>query len=82
LALKEKVAASDPSKIFDLDLAYITSRGNWYYTSWKGDLPKSGGIATNIGIHFFDMLTWIFGCSKAKHCTPAYPRQGSRLFGI
>ena len=64
LALKEKVAASDPSKIFDLDLAYITSRGNWYYTSWKGDLPKSGGIATNIGIHFFDMLTWIFGAVK------------------
>jgi UDP-N-acetyl-2-amino-2-deoxyglucuronate dehydrogenase len=45
----------------EVDLTYITSRGNWYYTSWKGDLTKSGGIATNIGIHFFDMLTWIFG---------------------
>ncbi|HVF80391.1 MAG TPA: Gfo/Idh/MocA family oxidoreductase [Flavisolibacter sp.] len=64
IALREKVAASHPSKVFDLDLAYITSRGNWYYTSWKGDLPKSGGIATNIGIHFFDMLTWIFGAVK------------------
>jgi UDP-N-acetyl-2-amino-2-deoxyglucuronate dehydrogenase len=61
IALKEKVQNSDPSKTFDLDLAYITSRGNWYYTSWKGDVNKSGGIATNIGIHFFDMLIWIFG---------------------
>lgn len=64
LALKEKVAAADPSKTFDLDLAYITSRGNWYYTSWKGDTTKSGGVATNIGIHFFDMLIWIFGNVK------------------
>ena len=45
----------------EVELTYITSRGNWYYTSWKGDVTKSGGIATNIGIHFFDMLTWIFG---------------------
>jgi UDP-N-acetyl-2-amino-2-deoxyglucuronate dehydrogenase len=64
LALKEKVLAADPAKIFDFDLAYITSRGNWYYTSWKGDVQKSGGIATNIGIHFFDMLIWIFGRVK------------------
>lgn len=61
IALKNKVEAADPSKIFDIDLAYITSRGSWYYTSWKGDVMKSGGIATNIGIHFFDMLIWIFG---------------------
>lgn len=64
IALKEKVQNSDPSKIFDLDLSYITSRGNWYYTSWKGEISKSGGIATNIGIHFFDMLIWIFGTVK------------------
>lgn len=64
IALKEKVESSDPSKTFDIDLAYITSRGSWYYTSWKGDLPKSGGVATNIGIHFFDMLIWIFGAVK------------------
>lgn len=64
IALKEKVQSSDPSKIFDFDLAYITSRGNWYYTSWKGEINKSGGIATNIGIHFFDMLIWIFGQVK------------------
>ena len=63
-ALKKKVSEADPSKIFDIDLSYITSRGNWYYTSWKGDVKKSGGIATNIGIHFFDMLIWIFGSVK------------------
>ncbi|MEJ7820749.1 MAG: Gfo/Idh/MocA family oxidoreductase [Chitinophagaceae bacterium] len=61
IALKEKVVAGDPNKIYDIDLTYITGRGKWYYTSWKGDLIKSGGIATNIGIHFFDMLIWIFG---------------------
>lgn len=64
IALKKKVEAADPSKIFDIDLTYITSRGNWYYTSWKGDIQKSGGIATNIGIHFFDMMIWIFGNVK------------------
>ncbi|MGD0077225.1 MAG: Gfo/Idh/MocA family oxidoreductase, partial [Sedimentisphaerales bacterium] len=42
-------------------LTYITSRGRWYNVSWKGDIHKSGGVATNIGVHFFDMLTWIFG---------------------
>ncbi len=61
IALKKKVNESPPDKIFDFDLTYITSRGNWYYTSWKGDVSKSGGIATNIGVHFFDMLTWVFG---------------------
>ena len=47
--------------IHDITLTYITSRGNWYNTSWKADISKSGGVATNIGIHFFDMLGWIFG---------------------
>lgn len=64
IALKNKISESPPSEIFDIDLTYITSRGNWYYTSWKGDQSKSGGIATNIGIHFFDMLIWIFGNVK------------------
>lgn len=64
LKLREKILNSDPKKIFDIDLTYITSRGKWYYTSWKGDISKSGGIATNIGVHFFDMLTWIFGRCK------------------
>lgn len=61
IALKEKVAKGPKDKVYDIDLAYITSRGHWYYTSWKGDLSKSGGIATNIGVHFYDMLTWVFG---------------------
>lgn len=61
LELRDKISQTDPKKIFDIDLTYITSRGKWYYTSWKGDVSKSGGIATNIGVHFFDMLTWIFG---------------------
>lgn len=59
--LKEKIAAGPKDKIYDVDLTYITSRGNWYYTSWKGDAHKSGGVATNIGVHFYDMLSWVFG---------------------
>jgi UDP-N-acetyl-2-amino-2-deoxyglucuronate dehydrogenase len=62
--LKNKVDAAPKNKVFDVDLTYLTSRGNWYYTSWKGDLSKSGGIATNIGVHFYDMLSWIFGSLK------------------
>lgn len=60
LKLKEEIEQSDKD-FFDIDLKYITSRGKWYFKSWKGDVKKSGGIATNIGIHFFDMLNWIFG---------------------
>lgn len=63
-ALKKKIADGPKDKIYDVDLTYITSRGNWYYTSWKGDVHKSGGIATNIGVHFYDMLQWIFGPVK------------------
>jgi UDP-N-acetyl-2-amino-2-deoxyglucuronate dehydrogenase len=59
--LKKKVEEAPADRIFDVDLTYLTSRGHWYYTSWKGDLEKSGGIATNIGVHFYDMLGWIFG---------------------
>jgi len=59
--LKKKIDTSDNKTKYDVDLTYITSRGNWYDVSWKGDESKSGGIATNIGIHFFDMLGWIFG---------------------
>jgi UDP-N-acetyl-2-amino-2-deoxyglucuronate dehydrogenase len=64
IALKEKIAKGPKDKIYEVDLTYITSRGHWYYTSWKGNQEKSGGIATNIGVHFFDMLTWIFGAKK------------------
>jgi len=66
IALKEKIENSPASTIHEVDLTYITARGLWYYASWKGDVSKSGGIATNIGIHFFDMLTWIFGAVKSN----------------
>jgi UDP-N-acetyl-2-amino-2-deoxyglucuronate dehydrogenase len=59
--LKEKIDNGPKDKVYDIDLTYITSRGNWYFVSWKGNEEKSGGIATNIGVHFYDMLTWIFG---------------------
>ena len=64
LALKKQVEEAPPEKIFDVDLLYITSRGKWYQYSWKGDIKKSGGIATNIGVHFYDMLHFIFGDVK------------------
>jgi UDP-N-acetyl-2-amino-2-deoxyglucuronate dehydrogenase len=61
IALKKKIDAGAADTKYDVDLTYITSRGKWYDISWKGDVSKSGGIATNIGIHFFDMLSWLFG---------------------
>jgi UDP-N-acetyl-2-amino-2-deoxyglucuronate dehydrogenase len=61
LELREKIMNGPKDKVHDIDLTYITSRGNWYNISWKGDIQKSGGVATNIGVHFFDMLGWIFG---------------------
>jgi len=64
VALKEKVSRElekNPNKVYDIDLTYLTSRGKWYFISWKGDEDKSGGIASNIGVHFYDMLSWIFG---------------------
>ncbi len=64
IQLKKEIENSPADKIFDVDLNYITSRGKWYHHSWKGDEVKSGGIATNIGIHFFDMLLWVFGSVK------------------
>jgi len=81
IALKEKVKRElkeDPNKIFDIDLTYLTSRGKWYFISWKGDESKSGGIATNIGVHFFDMLTWIFGDVKENivHLKTPYANAG------
>jgi UDP-N-acetyl-2-amino-2-deoxyglucuronate dehydrogenase len=64
IELKKKIDAAPKDKVFEVDLTYLTSRGNWYYTSWKGDETKSGGIATNIGVHFYDMLSFIFGDVK------------------
>jgi UDP-N-acetyl-2-amino-2-deoxyglucuronate dehydrogenase len=61
IALKKVIEEGPGDKIYDINLTYITSRGRWYHMSWKGDIEKSGGVATNIGVHFFDMLSWIFG---------------------
>ena len=66
IALKNKVDSFPKNKIFDVDLSYITSRGKWYQYSWKGDIKKSGGVATNIGVHFYDMLHFIFGHVKKR----------------
>ena len=63
-ALKRKIEEGPKDRIYNIDLTYITSRGKWYYTSWKGNNHKSGGVATNIGVHFYDMLQWIFGPVK------------------
>lgn len=64
LGLKEKVN-KEKKDMHQIDLNYMTSRGQWYHESWKGDPRKSGGLSTNIGVHFFDMLTWIFGNPKS-----------------
>ena len=77
IALKEKIARQ-PDKIHDVDLNYITSRGQWYHTSWKGNVENSGGIATNIGVHFFDMLGFIFG-KNTKNIT--HLRENNRAAG-
>lgn len=61
LKLKKDIEESTSRNRHQVDLSYITSRGNWFFHSWKGDMHKSGGVVTNIGIHFFDMLMWIFG---------------------
>ena len=67
--LKEKIDLAPVDKKYRVNLQYITARGHWYHTSWKGELEKSGGIATNIGIHFFDLLLWIFGDVKKSTIT-------------
>lgn len=61
IALRDRVAAGPRNKVYDVDLGYFTSRGSWYHASWKGFEQKSGGIATNIGVHFYDMLSFVFG---------------------
>ena len=70
IALKEKIDKEWEQKKekYKIDLTYITSRGKWYFIFWKGDLQKSGGVGTNIGIHFFDMLIWIFGVLNIRKC--------------
>ncbi len=70
---------AEDGKIHDIRLTYITSRGKWYYYSWKGDIYKSGGVVTNVGIHFFDMLSWIFG--ELKNST-VHLKEKSKASGL
>lgn len=79
IALKKKIENAPNDKTYDFDLTYITSRGRWYFISWKGQLEKSGGIATNIGIHFFDMLLWIFGGVKENIVHVSRPDKAAGL---
>jgi len=65
IGLRERHAAATDRAV-DVDVTYITSRGKWYHHSWKGDEDKSGGVSTNIGVHFFDMLGWIFGSMRSS----------------
>jgi len=67
-ATVEEQLKANPDKIFDVDLTYLTSRGRWYQISWKGDEDRSGGVATNIGVHFFDMLAYVFGSIRKNVC--------------
>jgi len=78
IALKERIAADTSGKRHNIVLTYITSRGKWYDVSWKGEMSKSGGIATNIGVHFFDMLGWIFGkkIKSTVHCHQPHKASG------
>jgi UDP-N-acetyl-2-amino-2-deoxyglucuronate dehydrogenase len=76
--LKKKITA-EKKKDYDIQLIYMTPRGIWYDYSWKGDVSKSGGIATNIGIHFFDMLLWIFGEVKGNY---VYEHTNRRAAGM
>lgn len=79
--LKKQIEAGPKDKVYDVNLTYITSRGKWYFISWKGDVHKSGGVATNIGVHFFDMLGWIFGEFKGMELEISQPQKtGGKLY--
>ena len=75
--LKRKVEDSEDRTRKDIEKTYITSRGKWYGFSWKGDEAKSGGIATNIGVHFFDMLQWVFGAPLANVVNVSTPTRAA-----
>lgn len=78
IELKKNLESNNSKERKKIRLTYITSRGTWYHHSWKGDLEKSGGIGTNIGIHFFDMLMWLFG---PTHRSELYIREKNRMGG-
>ncbi len=79
MQLKEEIQRWPASKRADIQLSYITRRGSWYQTSWKGDEHKSGGVAMNIGIHFFDIVQWLFG---GVHETEVHLRRSDKMAGV
>ena len=79
IALRDKLAAETPKDLHDVSLTYITARGNWYDVSWKGSDEHSGGLVTNIGIHFFDLLIWLFG--GVSGCE-VHMREPRRMSGV
>lgn len=78
IQLKKRIEAEKSDKHHKIRLTYITTRGLWYHYSWKGDQEESGGIGTNIGVHFFDMLMWLFGAAQK---TELYIREDNRMGG-
>lgn len=80
--LKNRFDSLPNDKIYDIRLTYIAPRGRWYFYSWKGDIYKSGGVVTNIGIHFFDMLSWIFGDSVNSTVHLLEPNKASGLLQL
>jgi UDP-N-acetyl-2-amino-2-deoxyglucuronate dehydrogenase len=79
LKLKGRLDQENSATQHDVVMSYVTSRGNWYHVSWKGQMEKSGGVATNIGIHFFDLLIWLFG---PAHDTKVYHSDMERMSGF
>ncbi|MCX7934043.1 MAG: Gfo/Idh/MocA family oxidoreductase [Planctomycetota bacterium] len=77
IALKKRIAAEPPGRRHEVVLTYITARGLWYFFSWKGAVEKSGGLATNIGIHFFDLLIWLFGAPLVNELHHSEPKRAS-----
>jgi len=82
LKLYDQIHNSEKNKIYDVELTYITSRGKWYDRSWKGDAEKSGGVVTNIGIHFFDMLSFLFGSVKENIVHLSQPHKAAGLLTL
>ena len=80
IELRKQIAAGNGHH--EVDLTYMTARGNWYAASWKGDVRKSGGVATNIGVHFFDMLHWIFGERMQSTVTEGGPRTNAGVLEL
>lgn len=80
--LKQQVDSGPADKMYEIDLTYVTTRGKWYLVSWKGDVSKSGGVATNIGVHFFDMLQWIFGGVKSNVVHVSQPTRAAGMLEL